>query len=233
MSRKKAKILQSESEYQRKIKPPNPKNDAQADFIQSINDNSIIFCNGCAGTGKTHIAVGCAVERLLEGAVEKILIARPAVETDEKLGFLPGDIQSKLNYYLLPIYDELLKFAKQEEIKKWELEKKLEIVPVGLARGRSFHNSFIIIDEAQNLTFQQLKMLITRIGFYSKMILVGDSEQSDLPLIKRGAFKAVMDDLADLEQIGSITLPRSGIIRNPIIEKILPKLDELEKTLVK
>ena len=196
----------------------------QKKYIKSITSNSLTFCNGPAGSGKTHIAVGCAVQSLIASQVEKIIITRPVVEAGEKIGFLPGSADQKLHPYLLPVFDELNYFVSYEQIKIWKNQGKLVIAPIGLMRGRNFHNAFIVADECQNLSMEQLKMLLTRMGMESKLVVTGDSSQSDLPYRQRGAFTQCLEKLVNTNDLGIIHLKKEDIVRNPLIPIILEKL---------
>jgi phosphate starvation-inducible PhoH-like protein len=211
--------------YKNRLKP---KTVNQNEFIRTIAENTITFCQGVAGSGKTHIAVGMAIEYLLENKVNKIVITRPVVESGEKLGFLPGTAEEKLHPYLLPILDEIAHFIPMSQYASLKTHNKIEIVPLGLMRGRNFHNCFIVADECQNASYDQLKMLLTRIGNDSKMVLTGDVSQSDLQRYLRGGFMQLIAALGDIEGIGISELNNADIIRNPIIGKILSRLDNLE-----
>jgi phosphate starvation-inducible PhoH-like protein len=206
-----------------------PRTENQKTFIRSIVENDVIFCQGLAGSGKTHIAIGMALEWLLEEKIDKIIITRPVVEAGEKLGFLPGTAEEKLHPYLLPILDEINHFISIPDYVKLKNENKIEVVPLGLMRGRNFHNAFIVADECQNASYDQLKMLITRIGNGSKMVLTGDVGQSDLPRHLRDGFVNLIDLLQDVEGVGISFLESCDIIRNPIISRILEKLEIYEK----
>ena len=211
--------------YRNRLKP---RTINQNEFIRTVAENTITFCQGVAGSGKTHIAVGMALEYLLEGKVNKIVITRPVVESGEKLGFLPGTAEEKLHPYLLPILDEVGYFIPISQYGTLKTHNKIEIVPLGLMRGRNFHNCFIVADECQNASYDQLKMLLTRIGNESKMILTGDISQSDLTRHMRGGFLQLINTLNDIEGIGISQLHNSDIVRNPIIGKILSRLDNIE-----
>jgi len=205
-----------------------PRTDNQKEYIRTVAENTITFCQGVAGSGKTHIAVGMGLEYLLDEKVKKIIITRPVVESGEKIGYLPGTAEEKLHPYLLPILDEILHFIPMSQYATLKLNNKIEIVPLGLMRGRNFHHSFIIADECQNASYDQLKMLLTRIGMDSKMVLTGDISQSDLHRTMRGGFLGMIKALYDTEGIGLSELKNSDIIRNPIIGKIMTKLDQYE-----
>jgi phosphate starvation-inducible PhoH-like protein len=216
--------------YKNRLKP---KTVNQNEFIRTIAENTITFCQGVAGSGKTHIAVGMAIEYLLENKVNKIVITRPVVESGEKLGFLPGTAEEKLHPYLLPILDEIAHFIPMSQYASLKTHNKIEIVPLGLMRGRNFHNCFIVADECQNASYDQLKMLLTRIGNDSKMVLTGDVSQSDLQRYLRGGFMQLISALVDVDGIGVSELNNADIIRNPIIGKILSRLENLENETTK
>jgi len=205
-----------------------PRTDNQKSFIRSMIENDVVFCQGLAGSGKTHIAIGMALEWLLDDKVNKIIITRPVVEAGERLGFLPGTAEEKLHPYLLPILDEISYFISMSDYVRLKNENKIEIVPLALMRGRNFHDAFIVADECQNAGYEQLKMLITRIGNESKMILTGDVGQSDLPRHLRGGFLDLIDILNDVDGVGIAFLESCDIIRNPIIGRILDKIEQYE-----
>ena len=201
-----------------------PRSLNQRDYIRTVAENVITFCQGVPGSGKTHIAVGMALEYLLDQRVKKIVITRPIVEAGEKLGFLPGSAEDKLHPYLLPLFDEVDYFLQMHHFKKLKSDRQIEIVPLGLMRGRSFHESFIIADECQNASYDQLKMLLTRIGIDSKMILTGDLDQSDLQSPRQGGLQSIIERLDDVNGIGFSKLETSDIVRNPIIADIVHRL---------
>jgi len=206
-----------------------PRTENQKEYIRSIVENTITFCQGSAGSGKTHCAVGLALEHLLEDKIKKIIITRPVVEAGEKIGYLPGKYEEKLFPYLLPIEDEINYFIGPALNATLKLNNKIEIVPLGFMRGRNFHDCFIVADECQNASYEQLKMLLTRIGQNSKMVLTGDVSQSDLARHLQGGFYEMIKNLSDVDGIGISTLTDHDIIRNPIIAKILAKLDHYEQ----
>ena len=209
-------------------KAVNPRTEHQKEYIRSIISNTITFCQGVAGSGKTHIAIGMALEYLLEEKVKKIVITRPVVESGEKIGYLPGSAEEKLHPYLLPLLDEVNHFISSSQFATLKLNNKIDIVPLGLMRGRNFHNAFIVADECQNASYQQLKMLLTRIGMNSKMVLTGDISQSDLYRDMQGGFNTMTEMLSDIEGVGIQRLDFTDIVRNPIIGKILMKLDPID-----
>ena len=206
-----------------------PRTVNQKEYIRTVAENTITFCQGVAGSGKTHIAIGMALEYLLDDKVEKIVITRPVVEAGEKLGFLPGTAEEKLHPYLLPLFDEINYFLHMAQYNKLKMSRQIEVVPLGLMRGRSFHNAFIVADECQNASYDQLKMLLTRIGMDSKMVLTGDIEQSDLQKRYRGGFEPLMERLTDVNGIGISKLDTIDIVRNPIIADIVYQLSYYEQ----
>lgn len=206
-----------------------PRTANQKEYIRTIIENSITFCQGAAGSGKTHCAVGLALEHLFEEKIKKIIITRPVVEAGEKIGYLPGKYEEKLFPYLLPIEDEINHFISASQNAALKLNNKIEIVPLGFMRGRNFHNCFIIADECQNASYEQLKMLLTRIGTNSKMVLTGDTSQSDLSRHLQGGFYSMMEALEGVEGIGISKLDNSDIIRNPIIGQIISRLNTYEE----
>lgn len=205
-----------------------PRTANQAEYIRTIAENTITFCQGKAGSGKTHCAVGLALEYLLDNKVKKIIITRPVVEAGEKIGYLPGDANTKLFPYLLPIEDEINYFIGPAYNATLKLNNKIEVVPLGFMRGRNFHESFIIADECQNASYEQLKMLLTRIGRNSKMVLTGDVNQSDLSRHLRGGFYTLSNLLDGVEGVGVSKLEDIDIVRNPIIAKILGRIESYE-----
>ena len=230
-SKKKPKVIDATNElnipsiYRNRLKP---RTDNQKEYIRTLAENTVTFCQGVAGSGKTHIAIGMAIEYLLEDKVKKIIITRPVVESGEKIGYLPGTAEEKLHPYLLPLLDEVNYFIPSSYYTSLKTNNKIEIVPLGLMRGRNFHNAFIVADECQNASYDQLKMLLTRIGRESKMILTGDTSQSDLHRHMQGGFYDMISALEGTDGIGVSRLDHSDIVRNPIIGKIISRLDNYE-----
>ena len=198
----------------------------QKHYIKSVYKNDITFCDGPAGSGKTHIAAACAAEFMKKGIVDKIVITRPVMSAGEDIGFLPGTADRKLQPYMLPVFDELNYYVSRQQISSWKNEGALEVAPIGFMRGRSFHNAFIIGDECQNLSMEQMKMFLTRMGKNSKLIVTGDTSQSDLPSFKKGAFGSCLDKLDGLEKVGVVYLRKEDIVRNSIIPSIIERLEE-------
>jgi len=218
--------IQIPSAYRNRLKP---RTENQKEYIRTVAENTITFCQGVAGSGKTHIAIGMALEYLLDEKVKKIIITRPVVESGEKIGYLPGTAEEKLHPYLLPLLDEVNHFIPAAQYISLKTNNKIEIVPLGLMRGRNFHNAFIVADECQNASYDQLKMLLTRIGMDSKMVLTGDVAQSDLQRSYRGGFATMAKLLSEVDGIGSSRLEYVDIVRNPIIAHIMSKLDGHEQ----
>ena len=232
-SKKKTKVIDATNNlqptgaiYRNRLKP---RTENQKEYIRAVAENTITFCQGLAGSGKTHIAIGMALEYLLDDKVKKIIITRPVLEAGEKIGYLPGSAEEKLHPYLLPILDEINHFITPSHYASLKTGNKVEIVPLGLMRGRNFHNAFIVADECQNASYDQLKMLITRTGQSSKMVLTGDIAQSDLSRHLQGGFQSMIEALENLKGIGYSKLESCDIVRNPIISDILMRLDNYER----
>lgn len=206
-----------------------PRTVNQKHYITTVAENTVTFCQGVAGSGKTHIAIGMALEYLIYNKVEKIVITRPVVEAGERLGFLPGTAEEKLHPYLLPIFDEINYFLEMQSYAKLKVGRQIEVVPLGLMRGRSFHKAFIVADECQNASYDQLKMLLTRIGMDSKMVLTGDIAQSDLQHHQRGGFLKLSQILKNVDGVGIMSLEATDIIRNPIIASIIDEINHHER----
>jgi phosphate starvation-inducible PhoH-like protein len=209
-------------QYRNRLKP---RSENQAAVISTIQKNTITFVHGPAGSGKTLLAVGMAIESLLDGKANRIIMTRPILEAGERMGFIPGTAEEKIHPYLLPILDEIRYFIPMSEYASLKDQKKIEIVPLGHMRGRNFHDCFIIADECQNASYEQLKMLLTRVGQNSKMVLTGDVKQSDLSRHLQGGFLDLINALDKIEGIGMSVLEHCDIVRNPIIAKILERLD--------
>ena len=210
--------------YKKKKLKPKTKN--QSEYIRSIAECDVTLCTGPAGSGKTSVSVGMACEYLAGNKVEKIIITRPVVETSARgLGFLPGTFSEKMHPYLVPILDEMKLYMNPTDISKHRNSGEIEICPLEYMRGRNFHNCFMILDESQNITHEQLKMFLTRIGQNSKAVVNGDVRQSDLPQNLRGALTDCAKKLEGLEGVGIITLDETDIVRSNIISKILDRLN--------
>lgn len=201
----------------------------QKQVIKLINANKVTFVHGPAGTGKTHIATALGVIGLIKGDYSRLIITRPLVQSGEDTGFLPGDIKKKLDPYMRPIYDELHQYVSYTELQTLFNSEKIEICPFAYMRGRNFHNCFIIADECQNASYSQIKMLLTRIGKESKMVLTGDSMQSDLPNHKRGGFEEYTRIMGNVPNVGVFSLDRSDIVREQVVEDMIKAMEEYEK----
>ena len=193
----------------------------QADYLRAIQTHDINFAIGPAGTGKTYLAVACAVQALLEEQVQRLVLVRPAVEAGEKLGFLPGDLAQKVDPYLRPIYDALYEMLSFEKVGKLIERQVIEIAPLAYMRGRTLNEAFIILDEAQNTTPEQMKMFLTRIGFGSTAVVTGDVTQIDLPPGKPSGLKHVLGVLKGVEGISFSQFTARDVVRHPLVERIV------------
>lgn len=202
-------------------KPIRPKTIGQKHYITTIKKKDIVFGIGPAGTGKTYLAVVLAVTALKEGLVKRIVLTRPAVEAGESLGFLPGDLQEKVDPYLRPLYDALYDVMGTEQVAKALERGLIEIAPLAYMRGRTLDDSFIILDEAQNTTPEQMKMFLTRLGFGSKMVITGDVTQIDLPRGKKSGLVEARLVLSDIGDIGFVTFAQEDVVRHSLVQKII------------
>ena len=211
-------------------KPIKPKTVGQKEYVDTIRDKMIVFGVGPAGTGKTYLAMAKAITAFKNSEVNRIILTRPAIEAGEKLGFLPGDLQSKVDPYLRPLYDALYEIMGVDSFMK-NMEKGLiEVAPLAYMRGRTLDNAFIILDEAQNTTPAQMKMFLTRIGFGSKAIITGDQSQKDLPDGSRSGLDDALRILQNIEEIGICRLTSADVVRHPLVQKIVTAYDEYEKS---
>jgi len=202
------------------------KTEGQAILKSQIESNEITFGIGPAGTGKTHVAIAVAVDMLDKKLVDKILLARPAQEAGEKLGYLPGDQKQKLDPYMRPLYDELTKVVGKEKLERLMSAGTIELVPVGLMRGRTFEKAFIILDEAQNSTREQMEMALTRFSYGSKMVITGDPAQTDIP--KESGLKWAAEALDGVEGIGKYQFNSKDIIRHPVVQRVVDALQKVK-----
>ena len=198
----------------------------QQSYVKSISNNDIVFGVGPAGTGKTYLAVACAVEALESEKVARIILARPAVEAGERLGFLPGDLSEKVNPYLRPLYDALYEMLGVERVERLIEKKVIEIAPLAFMRGRTLSEAFIILDEAQNTTPEQIKMFLTRIGYGSTVVVTGDITQIDLPRHTESGLKQVINILDDVEGISFTAFNSTDVVRHPIVQKIVSAYEQ-------
>lgn len=209
-------------------KPIKPKTLGQKQYVDAIRNNMIVFGLGPAGTGKTYLAMAMAITAFKNDEVSRIILTRPAIEAGEKLGFLPGDLQSKVDPYLRPLYDALYQIMGAESFTK-NMEKGLiEVAPLAYMRGRTLDNAYIILDEAQNTTPAQMKMFLTRIGFGSKVIVTGDSSQKDLPQGTRSGLDIAERVLKNIEDIAFCRLTSKDVVRHPLVQKIVKAYDDYE-----
>ena len=207
----------------RTIRPRTP---GQAAYVEAIRAHDLVFCNGPAGTGKTYLAVATAVESLKQKQIGKIVLVRPAVEAGENLGFLPGDLQAKINPYLRPLLDALREMLDFEQVKRYMESDVIEVVPLAYMRGRTLNNAFIIMDEAQNTTVPQMKMFLTRMGMQSKVVVSGDTSQVDLPTHTKSGLIDALNRLKHIDGFANVTLAREDIVRHRLVQEIVLAYEE-------
>tara|TARA_Y100000748_G_scaffold132355_1_gene111031 strand:- start:1184 stop:2200 length:1017 start_codon:yes stop_codon:yes gene_type:complete len=205
-----------------------PRGPNQQSYVRSIQEHDINFGIGPAGTGKTYLAVACAVDALEREQIRRILLVRPAVEAGEKLGFLPGDLAQKIDPYLRPLYDALYEMLGFEQVTKLIEKQVIEIAPLAYMRGRTLNNSFIILDESQNTTLEQMKMFLTRIGFGSTAVITGDITQVDLPRGTRSGLAHVTEVLKDVKGIGFTHFQSKDVVRHPLVQRIVEAYDRFD-----
>lgn len=198
-----------------------PRSKGQKEYIDAIKQHDIVFGIGPAGTGKTYLAMAMAVNALKKQLVSRIILARPAVEAGESLGYLPGDLYEKVSPYLRPLYDALYDMVEADKIRDYIERGIIEVVPLAYMRGRTLNNAFIILDEAQNSTSEQMKMFLTRLGFDSKTVITGDITQSDLPSTKESGLKQVMKILKDIKGIKFVLLSGEDVVRHELVQEII------------
>ncbi|HIR88307.1 MAG TPA: PhoH family protein [Candidatus Fimimorpha faecalis] len=210
-------------------KPVKPKTLGQKQYVDRIREKMIVFGVGPAGTGKTYLAMAMAIQAFKDGEVGRIILTRPAIEAGEKLGFLPGDLQSKIDPYLRPLYDALYQIMGPDSFIHNSEKGLIEVAPLAYMRGRTLDNAYIILDEAQNTTPAQMKMFLTRIGFGSKVVITGDMTQKDLPAGQTSGLDVALKVLKDIEDIGVIYFDHKDVVRHPLVQKIVQAYDEYEK----
>lgn len=198
----------------------------QARYLGAMRKNDLVFCTGPAGTGKTHLAVAMAVAALKEERVRKIVLVRPAVEAGESLGYLPGDLQAKINPYLRPLLDALREMMELEMIRRYREEDLIEVIPLAYMRGRTLNEAFIILDEAQNTTVSQMKMFLTRMGNGSKVVVSGDVTQVDLPSHARSGLIDGLSRLRGIRGFSAVELTRDDIVRHPLVQRIVEAYEQ-------
>lgn len=202
-----------------------PKSPTQKAYIEAIDTHDIVIAIGPAGTGKTYLAMAMAVSALMKKEVSRIILARPAVEAGEKLGFLPGDMYAKVNPYLRPLYDALFDMMDMERANRMIERGDIEIAPLAFMRGRTLNDSFVILDEAQNATAEQMKMFLTRLGFHSKVVVTGDITQIDLPSERMSGLVEVKEILRDVEGIGFVYFDEKDVVRHRLVQDIVKAYD--------
>jgi phosphate starvation-inducible PhoH-like protein len=193
----------------------------QAEYVKAIADNDMVFCLGPAGTGKTYLAVAMAVSALKRGTIKRVVLVRPAVEAGEKLGYLPGDLQAKVNPYLRPLFDAMHDMMGFEQLKRFMINDVIEVIPLAYMRGRTLNNAFVIMDEAQNTTASQMLMFLTRMGHHSKMIITGDDSQIDLEQPERSGLIDAVKKLSGVDGIGMVRLGRVDIVRHRLVQAVV------------
>ena len=209
-------------------KPIKPKTLGQKNYVDQIRDKMIVFGIGPAGTGKTYLAMAMAIQAFKSNEVNKIILTRPAIEAGEKLGFLPGDLQRKVDPYLRPLYDALFQIMGAESFMNNQEKSLIEVAPLAYMRGRTLDNSYIILDEAQNTTPAQMKMFLTRIGFGSKVIITGDMTQKDLPAGTPSGLDVAIKVLKNVDDIGFVYLDNRDVVRHPLVQKIVKAYEDYE-----
>ena len=212
-----------------KGKPIKPKTIGQKKYVEAIRENTVTIGVGPAGTGKTYLAVAMAVEAFRAKNVNRIILTRPAVEAGEKLGFLPGDLQQKVDPYLRPLYDALFDMLGAENFQRCQERGDIEVAPLAYMRGRTLDDSFIILDEAQNTTSEQMKMFLTRLGFGSKAVVTGDITQIDLPDGKRSGLKEVLNILKDVDDIAIVRFGERDVVRHRLVQQIIKAYEKYEE----
>ncbi len=212
-----------------KGKPIKPKTIGQKKYVEAIANNTVTIGVGPAGTGKTYLAVAMAVDAYRQKQINRIVLTRPAVEAGEKLGFLPGDLQQKVDPYLRPLYDALFDMMGAENFQKCQERGNIEVAPLAYMRGRTLDDSFIILDEAQNTTSEQMKMFLTRLGFNSKAVVTGDVTQIDLPDGKKSGLKEAMNILKGIDDIAITTFQQCDVVRHRIVQEIVKAYEKYEE----
>ncbi|MBD2294626.1 PhoH family protein [Anabaena sphaerica FACHB-251] len=201
----------------------------QKQYIEAIRKRDLTFGIGPAGTGKTYLAVVVAVQELLSNQFERLILTRPAVEAGEKLGFLPGDLQQKVNPYLRPLYDAINEFIDPEKVPNLMERGVIEVAPLAYMRGRTLNNAFVIVDEAQNTTPAQMKMVLTRLGFGSRMVITGDITQTDLPMHQQSGLTVALQILKHVEGIAFCEFTQKDVVRHPLVQRIVAAYEQYEK----
>jgi phosphate starvation-inducible PhoH-like protein len=228
VSGKSMEIEHSPIELQFAGRPIRPRTAGQARYVTAIHDHDLVFCTGPAGTGKTYLAVAMAVQSLKQEIIRKIVLVRPAVEAGESLGFLPGDLQAKINPYLRPLLDALREMMDYDQIKRYTEQDLIEMIPLAYMRGRTLNEAFCILDEAQNTTVAQMKMFLTRMGLGTKMVVSGDTTQVDLPSHTRSGLLDAVHRLEGIEGFAHVALNNKDIVRHRLVQEIVRVYEEEE-----
>jgi phosphate starvation-inducible PhoH-like protein len=210
-------------------RPIAPKGAAQKTYVDLVRGNDIVFAVGPAGTGKTYLAVALAVRALLDKQIKRIILTRPAIEAGERLGFLPGTLEEKIDPYLRPLHDALHDMLDAERLERFLTEGTIEIAPLAFMRGRTLGGSFVILDEAQNTTPEQLKMFLTRMGFDSKLVITGDITQTDLPRGQRSGLRDALELVRDIRGIGTVTFTDVDVVRHPLVAALIRAYDSRDR----
>jgi len=206
-----------------------PRTAGQATYVNALRKNDLVFALGPSGTGKTYLAVASAVEALKNHEIRKIVLVRPAVEAGESLGFLPGDMQAKINPYLRPLLDALYEMIDYDQIKRYMEQDTIEVIPLAYMRGRTLNEAYIILDEAQNTTVSQMKMFLTRMGAGSKVVVCGDATQNDLPAHTRSGLNDAVARLKDIDGFADVRLTKADIVRHRLVQAIVRAYEEKPK----
>ena len=203
-----------------------PKTPTQKRYVSAIKSHDLVFGIGPAGTGKTYLAMAMAVSALKSGQVSRIILTRPAVEAGERLGFLPGDIEAKINPYLRPLYDALYDMVPPDSLERYVERNVIEVAPIAFMRGRTLNNSFVVLDEAQNATIEQMKMFLTRLGFDSRAVVTGDITQTDLPTDTKSGLVDAQSVLSDVDGIAFIHFSKEDVVRHELVQQIVEAYEE-------
>jgi len=210
-------------------RPIAPKGASQKQYVDLVRANDVVFAAGPAGTGKTYLAVALAVRALLDKSIQRIVLTRPAIEAGERLGFLPGTLEEKIDPYLRPLHDALHDMLMPDQLDRWMADKTIEIAPLAFMRGRTMSNAFVILDEAQNTTPEQMKMFLTRMGFGSKMVVNGDTSQTDLPRGQRSGLRDALELVTDIRGIGIVKFTDADVVRHPMVAALIRAYDARDR----